>query len=244
MAALKARIFLGMALGMALVESWLNLQPLPRLVPALSGTLPLIGGLLLWGGGALGYWLWRPSRGSGLLLALPLSLGAIVEGLFSPSGVHHGKLLPTLVLLAWSLAGRQGREAASGVAAAVYVLAALSKFLGSGSAWFTADHLGLLMVERSVGAPEPLALLRLGLAGHPGLCMGLASGAWLAEAAGFLLLWPRFRYLMAIVLTILHLGIFLGMGYFYLSWVLTLWALATAESEGASSNGSRWMAWR
>lgn len=148
---------------------------------------------------------------TGLVALVPLALGAWVEAAYLPSGVHHGKLVPMVVMLGWCLGGR---EAAAGNAAAVYALAAFAKIWASGMTWFSSDNLGLLMVERSVGAPEVLAMLRIWLATNPALCQVLAAGAWLAEAAGIFLLWPRFRFPMAIVLTMLHLGIFSGDGLF------------------------------
>lgn len=243
--ALTARLLLALALGLSYVECGLNVGGLGGVVPVLAGVLPAAVGLgaVLHVAGLVG-WVREPQASgaaatrAGALVLGPLLAAGGVEAVWSPSGIHHGKLLPTVVLAAWMIGAHLGRgtspgaalqgahEAACGAVAAIYGLAAGAKVVGSGAAWFEPSYLGTLLVERSVGAPAPLAAARLWLAGHPPLVTALATGALVAEAAGVLFLWPRWRRPVAAVLVALHAGIAVGMGYVYVTWALAVVALA------------------
>ena len=134
-------------------------------------------------GVALVWWVRSPGSLAGLVVVAPIAIAAVWESQASPSGVHHGKLLPAAACLAWSAGAWKSRvhahEAACGIVAAAYGLAAGSKLAGSGLRWFDADNLGLLMIERATG---PLASVRILVAATPWLCVTLATAALLAEA--------------------------------------------------------------
>lgn len=252
---LGTRVLLGAGFALAMVESVLNT------VGQAERWGPLPGGEVSWGilallacatlhGIGLRRW-WRSPLGAlgPALMAAPLGALGVFDQLTSPEGVHHGKFLPTGVILAfWVVALRGGPragrgaaaiasplptssrggeaiEAGCGVAAAIYLLAALAKVIGAGPRWFDPSYLGLLVLERSFGAPGPLEALRTALAGSAPACLALATGALLIEAGGVLLLWPRWRRPMAVLLVSLHLGIALAMGYVYVTWMVTVLGL-------------------
>lgn len=210
---------------------------LPAWLVALCGLMGLVGG---------GLWLRDPARWEGpATMILPLLVLGIAERRYMIEGVHHGKLLPTGVILVWLLSTLPWTrrrypgsptalavEASFGVSAAIYLLAAVAKMTGAGGRWFDPDYLGLLILERSFGAVGPLASLRLGIAANPLLCRMLSVGALLIETGGVLLLWPRLRRPMALILSALHLGIAVTMGYIYVTWVVTLLGLAWWREPG------------
>ncbi|MDP2314655.1 MAG: hypothetical protein Q8P41_17255 [Pseudomonadota bacterium] len=225
--ALTPRLLLALALLLAMIEVGLNA---PAIVPAwaswLAGAVHVVG---------LAWWVRAPrSVAAGALALLPLLVGGILEGALSPSGVHHGKILPVVALAGWLVAqvrggpdaDRNAVEAACGLTAAAYALAAYAKLAGAGLLWFDPDYLGLLLVERAVGAPAPLAALRLAVAEQPTLCVLLAGGALLTEASGALFVWAPARRPVALALLAMHAGIALLMGYVYVSWALVVVALA------------------
>jgi hypothetical protein len=237
---MRARLLLAAALLLSMIEVCLNVGDLGRVVPALAGWLdaPVFLVAVLVHVVGLVWWVRDPAAAPGAVLALaPIAAGAVIERLASPSGVHHGKLLPAAVLVAWIVAlGRGGPdrvrraiEAACGVTAATYTLAALAKIGGAGAGWFDPNYLGLLVLERAVGAPAPLAALRLAVAQRPAACLALATGALLIEGAGVLFVWPPARRPVALALVALHVGIAACMGYVYATWALVVLALAWAD---------------
>lgn len=169
-----------------------------------------------------------------LLLAL---LGNLENSLYeADSGVHHGKLLPAGALLAWAITWQLTRarpvaereqhahEAALGVAAGCYVLAALAKLQSGGLDWVSSTNIPLLMVERAIGAATWSSELRtfVGEASAGSRSVVLSVPALAIELFSVGLLWPRTRRAAALLLLALHLAIALLLGYVYVAWMLLL----------------------
>jgi len=246
MALNPSRLFLGLGLWVTLGGS---LNTLRLISP--------IGGLGLWMGGGLlsfglGFWRWykNPLDYLGIfLLVFPISVWAWLDAFYTYNGEHHGKILPMTVMIAMGLGGwlarwqganpeaqaQMGQEAACGMVAATYSLAALAKLWGSGGQWFLPDALGMLILERSVGAPAGLAELRLMVASHPTVCSFFAVGSIFIEAAGILFLWAPARRPLAFLLLALHTGIAVLMGYVYLEWVCVVIGLAYSPGQRRGS---------
>ncbi len=192
----------------------------------------LLAGLL-----GLRAWLRAPwTRGPTLATLAPLALNAALEHPVDGLGVQHGKHTPSAMLRCGLLGARLdradpavgGREGAWGAAAGTYLLAGLAKLLANGAGWLDPQAHALLLLERGLVAPASLAAPRLFVAARPGLAAGLAAGALLIELAGPLLLWRRARAPMVALITAMHVGIAVLMGYVYLPWVACLLALLWA----------------
>lgn len=236
---MAGRVSIALAMMLVIVGSTLGQLGASWLAGGLSVALGLSAVLGL---GGLVVWARRPQPGWALLAVAPVAATAWLERLASPSGVHHVKFLPAAALLFWAIGSwrsteARGREAAAGVVAACYGLAALSKIVLSGWAWFEPANLGLLILERSVGAPAPLAALRLWVATQPAVCAGLAIGALLIELAGLLFVIPRLRIGLTVAFALLHLGIALLMGYVYLPWVLVAGGISLSSGAGSRAAG-------
>ena len=174
----------------------------------------------------------RP-RLTGTLALVMLCVCAELEAaqLAGGAGVHHGKYLPMVVLLAWLVSHgdahpQRGHGAACGVAGACYTLAGLSKLQAAGWSWGQDGSLALLIAERSVDAPATLQWIRGLLYQSPLLCAALASGTLLVELAGPLLILPAARRPYALILCALHVGIWVSLGFGYVLWVMVLLGLA------------------
>jgi hypothetical protein len=174
---------------------------------------------------------WRPVA-TGVAVVALFALVTHVENSLYPgdSGVHHGKLLPVGVLiatcggLAWG-GEHVAREASAGVVAASYTIAGVTKLWASGASWVLTVNLPLLVAERAVLAPAPLAQLRHAVATSPGVCFLGGLVVLCIELAGVSFLWPRFRRPFAIAMIASHAAIGVLMGYSYPEWILVLVAL-------------------
>lgn len=153
------------------------------------------------------------------------------------AGIRPTNYLPAAVLAGFLTARcfrRDPRglwEGACGVFAAGYLLAALAKLRGSGFAWMDGRTLGLLVAERAFSAPPIIGALRLDFAARPMLCQAAAAGALLVEAGAVVFLYPGARTAYSLAVTLLHLGIFLLMGFVEPGWPLLAWALSLLSTE-------------
>lgn len=195
-----------------------------------------------------GLWGWmnnrRPLAGA-ILAGVALGFLALVEDSQWPGevGMRHGKMLPAAGLWGWALGAgfpgfrgpqnQRGLEGTAGVVGAVYFLAALAKIRSGGLEWVTPGTLQLLLAERAFEAPWPVSSLRWALASQPLLCGTLAISTLLVEGMGPLFLFPRWRRTFAMFITLLHGGVAVGMGFFYLPWVLFVWGAVWEGEDGA-----------
>jgi hypothetical protein len=164
--------------------------------------------------------------------------------------VMHGKFLPGGALLGWligswstrlrdrRLGAKRGVELAAGVAAGLYLWAAMIKLLSSGADWSRTVNLPLLVLERSYTSEGAVSALRRFIGLRPWLGSVLAYGALSVEFAGVSMLWPRYRRIFATTAMIMHLCIGVLMGYWYVEWWITLWAIAvwTRELQPPAAN--------
>jgi hypothetical protein len=177
---------------------------------------------------------------TGVLAFAVMALAANVDGSQYPEpGEHHGKLLPINALLAatiglWWGGERAARDAAAGVVAGSYTMAALVKLWRSGPLWAETMDLPLLSAERAVGAPWPLDTIRMAVAHHPQLALAGGVGVHVLELLGVLFLWPRFRRPFAVAMIAAHVSIGVLLGYSYPDWILVLVALGLLPSPVAA----------
>ena len=177
-------------------------------------------------------------------------LAARVEEGLGPgdTAITHGKFLPGVVVLLLALGFVRGRHrpdggertalalASAGVAA-IYLWAGVAKLWHGGAQWAWTSNIGLLVCERSLLVPEPLAGLRRWAGLHPVALGWAASAALVLELSGVAFVVPRLRRRTALHLTLMHLGIAVLMGYLYLEWLLTLWGLV-AWTEAAAGGAA------
>lgn len=177
---------------------------------------------------------------SGLVLVALLAAMRHVETRQWPGNlvVELGKYVPTLACLCAFLvvyaatsgmaaAQREdcGWAAACGVGAACYALAGWAKLRTPG--WADAQHLQLLIAERSYRGSAWSRALRRWVAARVSLCGALgAVSLWGEIVGGILFLWPEARLWVAVAMAAMHVGIFLFLGYFEPEWILLLFALA------------------
>lgn len=173
-----------------------------------------------------------------LWLVIVAGLGDILERLViaDPGGTSHGKALPAAALLAWwagqrSHDRREAFEYVSGVAAAAYLLSAMSKLSAKGLAWINGDALALLMVERVTWTTAPWAPLVEWVAVHPTLTWSMAAFALILELAGPAMLVPSLRIPFAIASVTFHAGIGMFLGYWHVEFPL----IVIAATFGTSS---------
>lgn len=188
---------------------------------------------LVYAGAVVAWLLGRRAGLAGAFAALLLGFAAHAQRTQLPDGLPlpHGITLPGAALVTYTVATLLRRrddeawEAVCGAVGACYTLAAASKLLAAGLAWAQGDHIALLLVERAAGAPGPLAALRTWSAGEPWLCTSIATATLILEGAGFLLVWPALRRPLAAILVVLHVGIFVWLGYFAVAWIPVLLAM-------------------
>ena len=227
------------------LSAWLDCRPLLA-TPALIGmTAAYVALAAAFARGS------RPIL-TGLGLVLLLALVANLEESMYPGkdGVHHGKLMPAAVTLAWVVAwgmsrGKSelarrlsARDAMAGAAASCYLLAGFAKLHTSGLSWVASTNLRLLVAERAVGAWGPIATLRNafanGASGRVAMVIGAVSLA--CEVCALALLHSRTRRPYACLLIAMHFGIGLLMGYHYFDWILVLAVLALPDDWWSDSS--------
>ncbi|MDP2307823.1 MAG: hypothetical protein Q8P18_17490 [Pseudomonadota bacterium] len=173
----------------------------------------------------------RPDVAAAVLIGL-LALGGHLQACQWPDGVGaNGALtLPGAALSAWWLArrfgGTSGREAACGIVAAAYPLAALSKVTSSGLEWAGAGNLSLHIASQSYVGWSALQPLRLAAAGSPALCGALGVGTLIIEAGVIAFVWAPARLPLAALVAAMHVGIALLMGLHHYEWMLVVLGLA------------------
>ena len=216
-------------------RAWLALGFLLALVDVADAAVETLGSAA-WAGVVIATvsvfaWLRDPARAWLLWgYVAPLAAWAWAERILVESGVHHGKILPAAVALALALSGV---EAACGVVAATYVLAGVAKLTGAGLNFLDPDYLGTLVLERSFLVPGGLSTLRQFVAESPLACTTLAALTLAAELGAVLFVVRRYRLRVAVVLAAMHVGIWITMGYTYISWVAVLLGLATIVGSEA-----------
>lgn len=119
-----------------------------------------------------------------------------------------------------------GWEAACGVLAAAYVLAAFAKHEQSGWRWAKSDNVALLVAERAHGGARSLFALRMWAAESPRLCGALAKASMFVEAAGVAYLVSWLRWPFTGIATLLQLGIVVLLGYFEVEWIVVMVAVS------------------
>ncbi|MFT4976736.1 MAG: hypothetical protein ACI8S6_002641 [Myxococcota bacterium] len=125
-----------------------------------------------------------------------------------------------------------GWDAAAGVLAGCWGLAAIAKYRESGLVWAGGKNVALLVYERTYHGPRWLNRIRRAAAQNPLICVLSANvGLW-GEAAGMLFIFPSARWIVAIALAIFQLTILFLLGYVELEWILIMLAVA-ALSHGS-----------
>lgn len=129
-------------------------------------------------------------------------------------------------------ADARGWDAACGVLAGCWGLAAIAKFRESGMHWVSSENVALLVYERTYHGPRGLNRFRRAAARSPLICYAAANVGMWGEAAGVAFLFPAARWPVAIALFFFQLTILLLLGYVELEWMLVMLACA-ALSHGS-----------
>lgn len=193
--------------------------------------------------GAFGLGRGREAAGGGLALLLALGTQAMAWQWPGEVGANSATMLPGGALAAWWVARRVGRragedeaareargvEAACGVVAAGYFVAAASKVYTSGLAWAGPANIGLQIATQGSLVPEPLQGWRLAAAASRWLCGTVGVGTLILEGGALSFLWPAARLPHALLLVAMHLGIAVLMGLHHYDWMFTAlgWALVS-----------------
>jgi hypothetical protein len=183
---------------------------------------------------------WHQAWALGLAVGL-LALGGHIQMSQWPGslGVNGALVLPgaagTACLLAagWRRlqgADRQamalsGLDAACGIAAAGYTLAAINKLDGSGLAWASGSNLALHITVHGYAGIEALLPMRLAVADNLLACAMLGVGTLLIEGSFGLFIAPRLRRPMALLAVAMHLGISLFVGLHHFDWMFLVLGL-------------------
>jgi hypothetical protein len=154
-----------------------------------------------------------------------VGLGKYVPAGASLLGFLVGSLLVGWLRPEWN-ADAAGWDAAAGVLAACWGLAAFAKLRESGLRWTSAANVAVLVRERSYMAPRPIARLRRAVSKLPWLCMAAAYVGFWGEAAGMLFIFPVLRWPVAIASALFQLGITILLGYWELEWIVIMLAVA------------------
>lgn len=144
----------------------------------------------------------------------------------------QGAQLPCASLAAWligtAIAPRLKRDGealgqalASGVVAAGYTMAAISKLRLSGLGWIDGRMLALLIWERGESAGFPFEAVRHAVGSSPALCTLGMTTVLVLEASGALFLFRRARRPYAAAMIGFHLTAGLLLGYPHLDWAVT-----------------------
>jgi hypothetical protein len=120
---------------------------------------------------------------------------------------------------------RYGLDAACGIAAAGYTLAAINKLAGSGVAWASGSNLALHITVHAYTGAEALLPLRLAVADNLTLCALLGLGTLLIEGGFGLFIFFQLRKHLALLATLMHLGISLFVGLHHFDWMFVVLGL-------------------
>ncbi|MDP2307391.1 MAG: hypothetical protein Q8P18_15300 [Pseudomonadota bacterium] len=190
-------------------------------------------------------WVWMASGWPRLgAIAVLLVLLAVrqIEKRQWPAGmvVRLGKYVPAAAcLLGWVTAATlvgalgysepasraAGWEAAAGVMAALYPLAALSKIKLTGWRWMKPHHQALLIAERAYSGPRWVRALRRIAGRSPRFSAFVGTFGLLAEVACVLYVVPDLRVLLTATVIALHAGIGILLGYMEPEWLLVMVAI-------------------
>ena len=252
---MNRRLLARICLGLGLIMAWFTLTrilrvdgtPHPRGLSAILDLSPLTT--------PMGFWLltavftaavlafvlrWRACFGLGLSVAL-LALGGHILMAQWPGdlGVNGSLVLPgasgvaCLLAVGWSRRRGadpptmeiNGLDAACGIAAAGYTLAAINKLIGSGLAWAGGSNLALHITVHAYSGIEALLSLRLAVADSLLLCSFFGVGTLLIEGSFGLFVFPRFRLVLALLAVSMHLAISLFVGLHHYDWMFLVLGL-------------------
>ncbi len=126
--------------------------------------------------------------------------------------------------LSWEEAASRhaGWEAAAGVMAALYPLAALSKLRSTGWRWMRPQHHALMIAERAYSGPGWVRSIRQRGSRSMGLCGFVGVFGLLSEFACVLYVFPDARVFVTAIVLALHAGILLFLGYLEPEWLLVM----------------------
>lgn len=119
-----------------------------------------------------------------------------------------------------------GWEAAAGVMAALYPLAALSKLKLTGWRWMRAEHHALMIAERAYTGPMWVRRARSAGSRSWAVCAFVGTFGLLSEFACAAYIFPDARIAVTATVLALHAGIGLFLGYFEPEWLLVMIAIA------------------
>ncbi len=149
---------------------------------------------------------------------------------FSQGEISHGSNLTAMILLSFALAniffgrGEDRRKVAFGLALFFaglgYISAAFSKLIGTGPLWADGAHLWLWMGERSIDRLSQdgefsFSLFQQILFDHRGMATFVLLFGLLVELCGFLLWFVKIRWVAAILLVSMHVGVWLTMNILF-----------------------------
>ncbi len=195
---------------------------------------------------------WHPLLAGGLLFALMAGIRQweirqwnydIVVGL--------GKYVPTAASLMgflltvgigqwvwpWEVAVARGWDAACGIIAGCWGLAAFAKLRESGKIWASADNVAILVWERTYHGPAVLNRLRRAAANLRPVCWAASMVGMWGEALGLLFIFPAARWPVAIGLGLFQVGIYILLGYRELEWILVMLACAALSHSSVGLLG-------
>lgn len=194
-------------------------------------TLAYIGALWVWSGPA-------PQIGAAAVIAaLFLIRQWEVRTWAGDTVVRLGKYAPAAAcLLGWLVASwvlplfgfdeerslTLAWEAAAGVLAALYVLAAASKWQKSGLSWMRYQHQALLIAERAFSGPGWVRAARRWTSRRPRVCAAIGVLGFGAELLFGLYVFPEARIPLTLVVLGLHGSIMVLLGYVEPEWILAM----------------------
>ncbi len=176
------------------------------------------------------------------LLVVLLAAGTQVQAWQWPGdeGANGATMLPGAALTAWWVARRFGGpaavrdrravDAACGMVAGGYFVAAASKVAGSGLAWASAGNIGLQIAAQAAIVGGPLHTLRAAAAESPVFCGLLGVATLVIEGGAVAYVWPPARPWLTVAIVGMHLGIGLLMGLHHYDWMFTTLGLGLASA--------------
>lgn len=143
-----------------------------------------------------------------------------------------GRVVAGSVGLSDEEARRVGWEAAAGVMAATYVLAAASKLRRTGLAWMAGGHQALLIAERACSGRAIVRSVRRRVAGSTRVCRLIGVFGFASEVLFGLYIFPDLRLGLTVVVLGLHAGIAVLLGYVEPEWWFVMMAITTLTGSG------------